>query len=470
MLRRDETVKRPVCALPPLLGLALVALLLGACSSEPVRPDLRRLYATSVVGSRQPPVIVIPGVLGSRLRDRETGIEIWPGGLRKLAFSSYRDLALAIDPETLSPRDDGIEPYAIFDSAAGNDFYGAILRTLAEAGGYREGRAGEVPTQRAQYYVFLYDWRRDNIESVRALDALIEQIRRDYDDSTLRVDIVAHSNGGLIARYFSRYGTADVLDGNDFPVTQDGARKIHRLILLGTPNFGSVSAVTGFIAGTKVGFRRVPPEVLATMPTAYQLFPHALNDWLLGANGEPLARDVFDTEVWRRFEWSIFDPVVRARILSRFDDVAAGEANLVLRERFFEKSIERARRFTWALTVAEPKRGVRPIVLGGDCELTPARLVIEEADGDSVLRLWPSQIAKPVVGVDYDRLMLEPGDGTVTKASLLAREALDPMQPRHPWSHFPLDYAFFLCERHDRLTGNVSFQDNLLHALLSVDR
>ena len=66
--------------------------------------------------------------------------------------------------------------------------------------------------------------------------------------------------------------------------------------------------------------------------------------------------------------------------------------------------------------------------------------------------------------------MLEPGDGTVTKASLLARESLDPTVPRHEYSHFPLDYAFFLCERHDRLTGNPSFQDNLLHALLSVDR
>jgi hypothetical protein len=79
-------------------------------------------------------------------------------------------------------------------------------------------------------------------------------------------------------------------------------------------------------------------------------------------------------------------------------------------------------------------------------------------------------VRHPQPGIDYGMLMLEPGDGTVTKASLLAREALDPAQPRHPWSHFPLDYALFLCERHDRLTGNVSFQDNLLHALLSVDR
>ncbi len=109
-------------------------------------------------------------------------------------------------------------------------------------------------------------------------------------------------------------------------------------------------------------------------------------------------------------------------------------------------------------------------MLGGDCELTPARLLVEEDGGDSVLRLWPDEVKHRAAGVDYGMLMLEPGDGTVTKASLLARESLDPAVPRHAWSHFPLDYAFFLCERHDRLTGNPSFQDNLLHALLSVDR
>jgi hypothetical protein len=33
-----------------------------------------------------------------------------------------------------------------------------------------------------------------------------------------------------------------------------------------------------------------------------------------------------------------------------------------------------------------------------------------------------------------------------------------------------LDYAFLLCERHDRLTSNRSFQDNLLDALLRPGR
>ncbi len=414
--------------------------------------------------------MLVHGVLGAKLR-AANGSELWPGSISKLAFSEFRDLALLIDPQTLRPVADGSVPHALFDQAGGRDFYGAILRTLAAAGGYRAATAGTPPIAgQRNYYVFLYDWRQDNVESARQLDAFIERIRADLGDPEQRVDIIAHSNGGLIARYFARYGGEDLLNGNEFPVTQTGAAKIRRLILLGTPNFGSLESLKGFIEGTKVGLRRIPPEVLLTMPSAYQLFPHALNAWLISSDGESLDRDIFDVEIWRRFEWAIFDPEVRKRITSRATNAATAADQLATLERYFERSLERARRFTWALSVAETGGSVKPILLGGNCSLTPARLLVEEVGGDSVLRIWPEDIAHPKPGIDYGMRMLEPGDGTVTKASLLARESLDPGQKRNPWVSFPYDYAFFLCERHDRLTGNPSFQDNLLHALLSVDR
>lgn len=449
--------------------LFLCMLTVAGCSGRVVHPDLERLYEASTDSPTQPPVVLVHGVLGAKLRDRVSGKEIWPGSLARLAFSEFRDLALEIDPATQRVRTDGAEAYKLFDAAAGQDFYGEIVRTLAGPGGYALGHPGQPSVgQRKRLYVFLYDWRRDNVDSVRALDAFIEGIRRDHAEPDLKVDLVAHSNGGLIARYYLRYGTRDVTTGNDFPISNEGANKVRRLVLLGTPNFGSVRTVMSLIEGAKVGFRRIPPEVLATFPSIYQLFPHALNQWLSTSTGAPLDRDLYDIELWRRFEWGIFGPEVRARIARSHGDPDTYFRNL---EVHMARSLERARRFTWSLSVVpEMRPSVRPIVFGGDCTLTPARLVVEEEDGDSVLRLWPDDIRHPLPGVDYGRLMLEPGDGSVTKASLLARESLDPTVPRHEYSYFPLDYSFFLCESHDRLTGNASFQDNLLHALLSVDR
>jgi pimeloyl-ACP methyl ester carboxylesterase len=408
--------------------------------------------------------------MGSRLQDSETGREVWYGNIGRLAFSDYREVALKIDRDLLVPEPSSLVPYALAEQAAGKDFYGSITRTLEHAGRYTRARPGE-PQKRGSraYYVFLYDWRQDNVISAQQLHRFIEQIRQDYSNPQLKVDLIAHSMGGLIARYFLRYGNSDELTDNDFEVNPGGVDRVRRVILLGTPNLGSVQALHAFIVGKKIGFRRLPPEALASMPSVYQTFPHALNDWIITAQGWPLNRDLFDIEIWRRFQWSIFAPEIRQRMIAQAESPELGRENLAVLEQYFEIQLERARRFVWSLTVPVPKDSYNLIVFGGDCDLTPARLLVEEVDGISEIRLWPREISHPLAGVDYDALMLEPGDGVVTKASLLAREALDSSVTRHRYIDFPLNYALLLCEKHDALTGNKTFQDNLLHALLNPD-
>jgi pimeloyl-ACP methyl ester carboxylesterase len=468
--------KRAAILAVTVVAVAAVTVFAGAQLLRSRAPDLHRLYASGMERAQVPPVIIIPGILGSRLRERGSGREIWPGSIYNLLFSA-RSLALDIDPKTLEPRADDVEAYDLFRELLGNDYYGAIIDTLERQGGYVRGQPGRAADPaRRRYYIFPYDWRQDNVITAHKLDALIEQIRSDYADPKLKVDIVAHSMGGLITRYYIQYGVTDVLDGNDFPANFAGADKIRTAVLLGTPNLGSVGALHSLLTGYQVGRQAIPPEALATMPSVYELLPHPITDWIVDTRGQPLERDLFFVGTWIAYQWSVFDPAVEKRVRATFASAGEGQQRINLLGDYFAKRIERARRFVWSLTYnASQNAPVRLVVFGGDCTLTPARVVEEQEpgsapDGRAVVRLLPNAIKSPQPGIDYSRLMLEPGDGEVTKPSLLARQSLDPTVSRSDDVFFPLAYAFFLCVDHERLAGNINFQDNLLNVLLERGR
>lgn len=439
------------------LANSVLLFLVASCSTP--QPQLATIYKTARTYEDQPPVILIHGAFGGRLCKVAEG-EVWPGGILDLVFNEYQDLALPVgtmDTERLVP-------CGMVDTAAGQDFYGKIEDTLTGAGGYQLTEPGNpVDSAQRHYYRFIYDWRKDNSQSAAALDAFVQQIRLDYGKPGLKVDLVAHSMGGLVARYWLRYGNVDVLDDNDFPLNNAGAAQVRKVILLGTPNLGSTSALQQLLGGADFGVNKISPEILLTFPSAYQLLPHPIVDSILGNSGQPLQRDIFDLDIWRALEWGPFDPQIRYRLQSQ----GWSPSQVHTLERYTGKHLERARRFAWSLTVKNKASPAELIVFGGDCSETPARIFIEDIGGESFVRLWPDDIEKPSPDISYKTLMLEPGDGAVTKASLLARTELDPSVPRHRFSDFPLDYAVMYCEDHNRLPGNITFQDNLLHILLS---
>ena len=228
---------------------------------------------------------------------------------------------------------------------------------------------------------------------------------------------------------------------------------------------GAASALHAFLVGEPIGFKRIPQEVLATLPSGYELFPHPLVTWLIDSSGGARNDDLFDGETWRRYRWSIFDPAIEARI--RAQHGADADAYIAALRRYFDFRLERARRFLWALSTPEPATPIRYVLFGGDCTLTPARLALEDEPGCPLRACIPTISAIECPASATMKLMLEPGDGKVTKPSLLARETLDPSAPQNEDSFIPIAYWFFLCERHDRLTGNINFQDNLLNVLLT---
>ena len=453
--------------------LLLAYFLLAGCAS---RPDLVRLYENASDDPNQPPVIVTHGLAGSTLVDAKTGKEFWPGGLKSLAFSNYSSLARMSDEDR---EGEGLVPGTLTYDVGGVDFYGELLRTLETVGRFERGVPGtKVGHERRRYYVFVYDWRRDNVETVRKLHALIEQIRRDYDDPTLKVDIIAHSNGGQVANYYLRYGPTDVLDGSGaFTPWTEGDARIRRLVMLGTPSLGALTSLERMIYGMRVGLRTVPAEVMSTFVTPYQSLPHPLVKAVLDGRGRPVDIDLYDPALWKRERWGIFAPEVEQRVRESVPTPAEGQQAVDSLEARFTRNLRRAERLQWALTAPVPPNHVQIAVFGGDCEPTPGHAVrVQEAQGTRLI-FRPSQVTAghdnanggrglPRV-IDYERLMLEPGDGLVTRSSQVARRPLDVAADDDRFHPLPPEQTFFLCESHGRLTHNPYFQNNLLYFLLA---
>ncbi len=446
-----------------LIGLVTVA----GCSS--IRgPDLTRLYAPAAAQPKAHPLIVIPGIMGSRLRRVDDGRELWPGSLANFVLGrDLSDLALPVQPtDSDAPASPALRAGGIFHEIAGHDFYGRLLRTLGGAGGYACVPIEAVDST-TNCVLFAWDWRKGMVAGALELDALVERLRALRGDPRLQVDIVAHSAGGLLARYFVRYGGTDVLDQTDPTVTYAGGHKVRQAVLIGTPNYGSVTALQRSITGVPVGLARIQPETIATMPGMFQLLPHPDRTWMIDIQGRRIDLDLFNAAVWRRHQWSIWDPKVRRRVRAGFDADDRGQdqarAHLAALESRFALELVRAARFHRALSRRVAAGPTRYIVFGSACFETAARCLLEEVDGQALIHLHPDDIVAPVAGVPYATLMIEPGDGSVTKASLLARDSLDPAQER---TDFPVAWTTFICERHDELTGNATFQDNLLNVLL----
>ena len=447
------------------LALALAALVLTACSSLPERPDLARLYEADASNPHQPPVIVIHGLMGSTLVERH-GKEYWPGGLGTLAFSDYRELARL---DAAEQQVGSLRPGELFYGVATTDYYQALIDTLEDVGSFRRAEPGEPledDDDRRRYYVLLYDWRKENLVAVRMLHELIDRIRADYGDPDLPVDIIAHSNGGLIASYYLRYGPNDVLSEGEYTPWNLGGQRIRRMMLLGTPSLGAVTSIERLQRGFKLALRTVPVEVLATFATPFESLPHPDAQVVYTPDGEPADFDLYDADAWRVRRWSVFSPEVEARVIADAPDQETGALEMAELQAHFVRHLERARRFQEALSQPIRGVGVEVAVFGGDCAPTPGRAILDVGpDGRQRLVVRPEEVHSRVDGVDYERLLMLPGDGLVTRDSMMGRDL--PEVFGRPSGVYPIAQSFFLCEKHHQLTVNPYFQNNLLHFLLA---
>jgi len=295
------------------------------------------------------PVVVIPGIMGSKLCDG-AGNVLWGD---RSSYTASRIAALRL-PADINSRDMSIHSCGLIESVSiiplfwESNVYSGLIETLHKIG-YDD----------KDIIVFDYDWRLSNFDNAQLLNQRVERAIISGADG--KIDFIAHSMGGLIARiYIQQLG---------------GAAKIQNLILMGTPNLGSAKIFQrlrdGFdnwpisLSGGIVEIERT----ILSFPSTYQLLPTYDECCGFSADGNAVTAnyiDILDSRNWSKFSWLPEDYKAGARFkaLSTFL-VDAQKLKEVLKAPIFNNADGYARMHfiangfldTWSRVFFDPNTG-----------------------------------------------------------------------------------------------------------------
>ena len=372
----------------------------------------------------KPPVIVIPGILGSELINEKTGEKVW----FRVSRSEDDDLRLPISLNLKQSRDNLLpgDIIRLIDLTILPDvrIYQEIIDSLTNKAGYKEASWDKPPRDlEGRFFVFPYDWRRDNVETARDLINKIDHLRARSKTPRAKFDILAHSMGGLITRYAAMYGRKDLRKGKPIP-TWIGEKYFNKVFLFGTPNEGSVEALQTILKGrSSLGgvanlpfVRDLSPLDIATMPSVFQLFPHENTLKAYDENLQPMKIDIYDIESWRKFDWAVFNR--NKDYLKEFSTAERGRF-----EEYLSIALSRAKKFQEALRATTRKKtSIQFHVVGSDCVDTLDGLIIYKS-GDRWITLtkpvsFKTSAGKKVSSDAVKKLIMVPGDEKVSETFL----------------------------------------------------
>src|SRR5205823_8423492 len=197
--------------------------------------DSQAVAAPNAFSVSRRPVVVIPGIMGSVLEANDSEEVIWLNATKTLLGPACDDFLL---PLTLAA--DGSSPAPQFNffcgpprpevSATGTQVKATELLSGSTVLGFPEhatdiyskllAAVADFPTRPCPY-----DWRLDYRTIAKELRVTIEQLAPNPWD---RVDIVAHSQGGLIIQTYLALNQQDT--------------RLGRIIYIGTPHRGATKA------------------------------------------------------------------------------------------------------------------------------------------------------------------------------------------------------------------------------------
>lgn len=190
------------------------------------------VQATTTVSVTRTPVILIPGVMATKLYSGSELVWIdesdfkWPGDAFLDPLALNADGATDIDsnrPINLFRDAPNQVTFSYWNqNIRANDYKGIFDRLVAE--GYTPTSAANI----GDFSYFAYDWRKAPDDQESVINHLRERIMQITNNGDREVDLVAHSLGGLVVKaYLNQYGA------------QSHVRKV---ITVGTPHVGLAKA------------------------------------------------------------------------------------------------------------------------------------------------------------------------------------------------------------------------------------
>lgn len=378
-------------------------------------------------GPMRNPVIVIHGLLGAKLTDKTNGENIWGNfSYRSISEGTHYDrlahpmvLNQPLNRLQNSTRSSGVMDYSAV-RVLGINFHISnydMLLDLLEKCGYQP-EMEKLPSNRhfASLFIFHYDWRRDITENVCRLAEFIQKkkayLQKQYEaiyqlrNYPVKFDLIGHSMGGLLARYYALYGGKALpeKEQDTLRVTWAGARNIGKLIMIGTPNAGYADTLLELNRGLRLvsAAPAYPKALIGSFVSYYQMLPDPSCGAVQYEDGEPV--DYFDLKVWERYNWGLLDPEQDLWLQRILPKTSKPEERRKIALDHLKKCLTRARQFKKALLPAElpePPAGLQFHLIAGDAVLTSQVIQVDRKTG--------------VVKV----VKMETGDGKILTSSAL---------------------------------------------------
>ena len=288
------------------------------------------------------------------------------------------------------------------------DNYDILVKTLEDCGYVPNTRP--LPKDKHFYsqFIFHYDWRRDISENAVELEKFIQKqrayLQKEYErlygikNYNVQFDLIAHSMGGLLARYFVRYGGTLLPEKEEetLPVTWKGGKYVDKVIIIGTPNGGYVDTLLELTEGLRLvaASPAYPKTVIGSFVSYYQMLPNAEGKHVVWEDSkEPV--DYFALDTWLKFNWTpAFHPDESRTLEDWADEIhttlkeimpevaSAGERYAVAVDHL-DKCLRKARQFKKAMQIhAETyPDDIAVYLIAGDAVLTNHTLGVNPKDG-----------------------------------------------------------------------------------------